>query len=279
MNFLRRITLILASLVGIIAFLYPFVFPPAQRGAFHGGTAHAQDAPLTFIILLTLCLIVIIANLETRQMNSKIVAVLGILTAINSVLRVVPGPGGFSPIFLLPILCGYVYGADFGFLLGALSLLVSAIVTGGLGPWLPYQMFAAGWMGLLSASLPDLSRFKRGEMILLTCWAAILGLMYGAIMNVWFWPYVMDTTQGEMYWEPGMHLFQTLARYGVFYVTTSLWWDAWRAVGNSILLLLFGGAVLRVLRRFQARFTFENVPVERETFGKTKSVSGFSRLS
>jgi len=151
-NSLSTVILALATLIGAWAFIYPFFFTQPQ-GQF-GMTAHSTDAPLTFLALLTLCLVVIIANLETRQMDSKMVAILGILVAINSVLRLVPGPAGFSATFFLPILCGYAYGADFGFLLGALSMLVSAVVTGGLGPWLPYQMFSAGWMGMASASRP-----------------------------------------------------------------------------------------------------------------------------
>jgi hypothetical protein len=172
---LSTVILALATLIGAWAFAYPFFFPQPKGQL--GITAHSTDAPLTFLILLVLCLAVIIANLETRQMNSKLVAVLGILTAINSVLRLVPGPAGFSAIFFLPILCGYTYGADFGFLLGALSMLVSAVVTGGLGPWLPYQMFSAGWMGMASAWLPDLRRWGRGEVVLL----AVAGRLGGAV--------------------------------------------------------------------------------------------------
>jgi energy-coupling factor transport system substrate-specific component len=48
----------------------------------------------------------------------------------------------------------------------------------------------------------------------------------------------------------------TLVRYGVFYLTTSLWWDAGRGIGNVLLLLLLGAPVLRLLRRFHDRFHF-----------------------
>lgn len=251
---LSTVILTLATLIGAWAFVYPFFFPQTQGG--FGATAHSNDAPLTFLVLLTLCLVVIIANLETRQMNSKMVAVLGILTAINSVLRLVPGPAGFSAIFFLPILCGYTYGADFGFLLGTLSVLVSAVVTGGLGPWLPYQMFSAGWMGMASAWLPDLRRWGRGEVVMLAIWGALLGLVFGAMMNIWFWPYVLDTGQAEMHWQPGLRVWETLGRYAVFHLATSLWWDAGRAGGNFLLILLLGTPVLRLLRRFQQRFHF-----------------------
>jgi energy-coupling factor transport system substrate-specific component len=251
---LSTLILTLATLLGGVAFLYPFFIAHAQEG--HSFMAHAADAPLTFLILLLLCLVVVVANLETRQMNSKIVAVLGILVAINATLRLIPGPAGFTAVLFLPILCGYTYGADFGFLLGALSLLVSAIITGGMGPWLPYQMFSAGWMGMASAWLPQLRRFGRGEVILLGLWGALLGFVFGAVMNLWFWPYIVDMGQSEMYWQPGTRLWETLGRYAAFYVTTSLWWDIGRAGGNLLLILLFGAPVLHLLRRFQRRFQF-----------------------
>ncbi|MDH4208189.1 MAG: ECF transporter S component, partial [Anaerolineae bacterium] len=130
---LSTLILTLATLLGGIAFLYPF-FLPQRSSPTQSFMAHSADAPFTFLILLFLCLVVVIANLETRQMDSKLIAVLGILVAINASLRLIPGPAGFTAMLFLPILCGYSFGPDFGFLLGALSMLVSAIITGGMGP-------------------------------------------------------------------------------------------------------------------------------------------------
>ena len=92
---------------------------------------------------------------------------------------------------MLPILTGYCYGPTFGFLLGSLSLLVSALIGGGVGPWLPYQMFATGWMGMLSgvpARVPE--RTGGWEPVMLAVWGVVLGLIFGAIMNIWFWPFM-----------------------------------------------------------------------------------------
>jgi energy-coupling factor transport system substrate-specific component len=78
-------------------------------------------------------------------------------------------------------------------------------------------------------------------------------------MNVWFWPFLAGgVSQGPgNAWQPGMPVWETLRSYLLFYLATSLWWDAWRAGGNALLILLFGGAILRVLRRFKDRFRFE----------------------
>ncbi|MGQ9490116.1 MAG: ECF transporter S component [Anaerolineae bacterium] len=262
---LSAAVLALASLFGLAAFLYPFFLPALPQT---GTMAHANDAPLLTVLLLGLCLTTVFTSLTAGQLTSKLVAVLGILTALNAVLRMVPGPGGFNAIFVLPILAGYAYGPTFGFLLGALSLLVSALIGGGVGPWLPYQMYATGWMGLLSGLLPSLPAHRRWEPALLAVWSALLGLLFGAIMNIWFWPFLAGSAlrarpSGDVNatWQPGMAIWQTLRTYAVFYVATSLWWDVARSLGNALLILLFGRAILRILRRFQRRFRFDLVPV------------------
>jgi energy-coupling factor transport system substrate-specific component len=278
--------LALASLLGLGAFLYPFFLPnlsgggmapaPAQHSGAGAGVAHAGDAPLIFVLLLLLCLVAVLAAMTGRQMTSKLVALLGILTAPNAMLRTIPGPAGFSAMFLLPILAGYCYGPTFGFLLGALSLLVSAFIGGGVGPWLPYQMFSAGWVGMLSGWLPELRRHPRVEPIVLAAWGGVLGFIFGAIMNVWFWPY-LASGGGQIAgttWQPGMTPLSALRSYLVFYAVTSLWWDLTRAAGNALLLLLFGGAILKVLRRFRGRFRFDLVPEIAVLPGQTTSAAG-----
>ena len=71
------------------------------------------------------------------------------------------------------------------------------------------------------------------------------------------WPYVYDATQAGIYWQPGTGSIETFKRYLAFYALTSSWWDAGRAAGNALMIALFGIPVLRLLRRFGARFTFE----------------------
>ena len=256
---LDRLILALASLIGIVAFLYPFFIPTLPQAPVQNA-AHAQDAPLMTILIVVFCLGAILATQGTGEMNPKTVAILGVLTAVNAVIRAVPGPAGFSLVFVLPILCGYVYGATFGFLLGALSILASALIGGGVGPWLPYQMLTTGWVGLTSSWLPDMRRWGKGEALVLGFWGVVWGFVFGLIMNIWFWPYVYQPQQAQIYWQPGMSLGQTLRHYALFYVLTSFWWDVGRAAANALLTWLFGPAILKLLRRFQARFHFVMLP-------------------
>ena len=68
-------------------------------------------------------------------------AILGVLSAVNAILRgVSAGTGGVELVFFLLILAGRVFGPGFGFVLGCTSLFASALMTAGVGPWLPFQM-------------------------------------------------------------------------------------------------------------------------------------------
>lgn len=255
---LNTAILLLASAIGVAAFVVPFFRPPVPADAASGG-AHTQDAPLLFALLIVLCLGAVLGNLIGRGLNAKMVAALGLLTAVNAVLRAVPGPLGFSASFALPILAGYCYGPTFGYLLGALSIAVSALIGAGIGPWLPYQMFATGWVGLTSAWLPDMRHRPRLEVIVLAAWGLLWGLGFGFVMNLWFWPFVFDPAQTGLYREAGLGAAGLFRRYLAFYAVTSLWWDMGRAGGNVLLVGIFGPPLLRLLRRFGRRFTFERL--------------------
>lgn len=259
----------LASLMGVVAFVAPFLLPAiAQNTPSMGGQAYS---PLFLVALLTLSLGALMLEAQGRAMNAKLIALLGVLIAINSALRlaetVLPGPGGFTPVFMLIILTGYVFGARIGFLMGALSLLVSAFVTGGVGPWLPYQMFAAGWMGMTAGILDSRLRIvnlnqsaiqnpqSKILFVGLLLFAGAWGFLYGAIMNLWSWPFLAgDPAQS---WQAGLSVADGIKRYAVYYAATSLWWDAFAAIGNVALLAVFGPPTLKVLLRFKHKFLFE----------------------
>jgi energy-coupling factor transport system substrate-specific component len=242
-------------LLGLAAFFYPFFLSAPQAGGVDG--AHSAAAPIIFAVLGPALLALLLAELSGGRLSTRSMAVLGVLTALVAALRLPAGPGDAPTFFFLIILAGYVYGGVFGFLLGALGLFVSAVITGGVGPWMPFQMFVSGWMGLCTALVAPFARRLRpgswGELLLLAAYGYLWGLLFGALMNLWFWPF---SPPGELSWSPGMGLGETLRRYGAFYLLTSFAWDSARAIGNAALILALGRPVLKELRRFKARFEF-----------------------
>jgi energy-coupling factor transport system substrate-specific component len=169
------------------------------------------------------------------------------------VLRLVDLPGGGSGIFFLVVLAGAAYGPRFGLLLGLAAMGTSALITGGMGPWLPFQMLALAWMGAGAGALGRITRrLPTGlEVVALAAYGWSWGFLYGAIMNIWFWPYL--ASQGPLSWEPGLGLAATLDRYWDFYAVTSLAWDAAAAMTNAVLILITGRVALRTFRRFEPR--------------------------
>jgi energy-coupling factor transport system substrate-specific component len=259
----------LSALIGIVAFVYPFLVPQllaltAGQGLAgeEAASVRATDAPLLTMILLVLCLGVLLIEVQGQVVSAKVVAVLGVLVAVTAVLRfidtVFPGPGGFSFVFAPIILVGYVFGARFGFLMGTMTLLVSALITGGVGPWLPYQMFTAGWVGLTAGWLPHPPPAGL-QLLLLATFAFFWGMLFGAIMNLYFWPFISGNS--VMGWQPGTGFEMGLRRYAAFYLATSLLWDVGRALGNTILIVVLGMPAVRALARFRDRFQFERVTV------------------
>lgn len=125
----------MTALIGILAFLYPF-FQPLLLSA-EAATASRSETGLLTALLLLLCLLVLMLELQGRTLGVKTIATLGVLVAIAAVLRfievAVPLPGGFSPIFAPIIIAGYIFGSRFGLLMGTLTLFVSALITGGVG--------------------------------------------------------------------------------------------------------------------------------------------------
>ena len=241
-------TLALASFAGAIAFGWPLLQVPSED------IGHSTDAPLVFLILLPVLLIVILAEIAGGGIDAKALAMLGVLSAIGAALRPLgAGTAGIETSFFLLIVAGRVFGPGFGFVLGSTTLFASALLTGGVGPWLPFQMLAASWVGLGAGLLPPMR--GRREIGLLAVYAAFAALAFGFLMNLWFWPFALgdDTVISYL---PGAPVLENLHRLLLFSLATSMGWDVIRAITNVLLILLLGPAVLAVLRRAARRAAF-----------------------
>lgn len=240
------------SALGLIAFLWPLALEPSRSANEH--LAHAADAPWVFAALLPLLLAVVLAELSDGALDAKAVAMLGVLAACGALLRLPNGGAiGFEPMWFLLIPSGRVLGRGFGFVLGALTMFASALLTGGVGPWLPFQMFGAAWVGFFAGCLPPAR--GRAELALLAAYGAVAGLAYGLLLNFWFWPFALSPGTGLSF-VPGADAPENLRRFWAFHLATSLGWDLPRAVTNAVLVLLVGRPVLQALRRAGRRAAF-----------------------
>jgi energy-coupling factor transport system substrate-specific component len=244
------ILLVAASAVGLAGFTWPLFTHP--RGT--ENLAHASDAPWLFVILIPLLLGVVLAELAEGGLDAKGVAVLGVLVACGAALRTpTTGATGFTGVLFLLLPGGRVLGRGFGFVQGALTMFASALLMGGVGPWLPFQMMAAAWIGFLAGCLPPAC--GRAELWMLAVYGALAGLVYGLIMDMWFWPF---TTAGgnQLHYVAGDSLAENLRRFWGFHLASAFGFDLPRAIGNVLLVLFVGAPVLAALRRAARRAAF-----------------------
>jgi energy-coupling factor transport system substrate-specific component len=251
------IAITLASAIGVVAFFWPFVVVP-------GTFSSTETPPLMFGVLLALILAVVFAEIADGGIDAKALAMLGVLSAINAALRPLDaGTAGIETVFFLLVLAGRVFGAGFGFALGCTSLFASALLTGGVGPWMPYQMFGCAWIGMLAGLLPPLR--GKAEIAMLAAYGAVAGYLFGFLLNLSFWPFSVDPTSSIAY-RPGLSFLEQWHRYLLFDATTSLGWDTGRAVTNVVAILLAGPAILAAFRRAARRANFQPSPAAEPTY-------------
>ncbi|MFE4977497.1 ECF transporter S component [Kitasatospora sp. NPDC056651] len=243
-----RIAVALAAFVGLVAFCWPFVVAPGRFGS-------SYAPPLIFGALLVLVIAVVVAEISAGGIDAKALAMLGVLSAVNAGLRPLgAGTAGIETVFFLLVLAGRVFGPGFGFTLGCTSLFASALLTGGVGPWMPYQMFGCAFVGMLAGMLPR-ARGK-GEIALLAVYGSVSGYLFGFLLNLSFWPFSLDPNSSIAY-LPGLPFTEQWHRYLLFDLATSLGWDTGRAVTTFTAVLIVGPAVLTVFRRAARRANFE----------------------
>ncbi|GGX12436.1 ECF transporter S component [Streptomyces chryseus] len=246
--------LLLISVVGVIAFGWPLLAAPGSGLA----GAHAQDAPWLLAVLLPLLVAVVVATISDAGLDAKAVAMLGVLAAVGAALRPLgAGTAGLEPMFFLMVLSGRVLGPGFGFVLGAVTMFASALLTGGVGPWMPFQMLSMGWFTMGAGLLPGAERLRgRTELAMLAAYGFVAAFLYGTVMNLQGWTYIGGMASGVSF-HPGDPVHENLTRFLAYCVTTSLGWDLGRAMLTVVLTLTIGATLLKALRRATRRAAFE----------------------
>jgi len=258
-----RPIIVMASFLGFVAFFWPFLIAP---GTF-GDTAMP---PLMFAVLLILVLAVVFSEIAEGGIDSKAIAMLGVLSAVGAALRPLgAGTAGIETILFTLVLAGRVFGSGFGFALGCTTLFASALITGGVGPWMPYQMFGCAWVGMFAGLLPPAK--GRRELLMLAAYGAFAGYFFGFMLNLSFWPFSLDPHSTISY-LPGASVATNARRYLVFDGTTSLGWDTGRAITSLVCILVLGPAMLATFRRAARRAAFE-APVHFDPTAGTRSAA------
>jgi energy-coupling factor transport system substrate-specific component len=262
-KWISNLSILLAGVGSVLMFSWPFFISTESA-------VEADVAQVVFIALMPVMLVLILVEVATGEIGSKQIALLGVLIALNAIIRLLgAGTAGIETAFFLIIIAGYVFGAGFGFLLGTGSLLVSALITGGVGPWLPFQMMAAGLIGIGAGLLPRFAS-RLGKVSTLIAYSIPASFAYGFLMTLWNWPFVAGSESSISYLA-GAGAIENLTRFVQFQILTGgLIWDLGRAITTVALIAITGPLLLGSLQRAASKAGFVR-PSKQEVANRTQA--------
>ncbi len=135
--------------------------------------------------LLIYALVPFFMGFEGRKPQAREVVLIAVLSAITI--------GGRAVFFMLPyvdpmiamvIICAVCFGAEIGFLVGAMSLLVSGFFFG-MGPWVPWQMFTFGLIGFMAGLYHKIGLLSRSKYALSVFGFLAALFIFGGVMDIY----------------------------------------------------------------------------------------------
>ena len=194
-----------------------------------------------FISLLILleCMLPFFLIFEGRRPQARELVLIAVLVAMNVAGRaaffMLPE---FKPVVAMTILAGVAFGGETGFLVGAMTMLVSNMLFS-QGPWTPWQMFAMGIVGWLAGVLYRKGVLRRSRLSLCVFGVFCSTVVYGGIMN----PASALMWAGKLNWPTVLS-----------YYITGIPVDLVRAAATAVFLLLGAEPMLEKLDRIKTKY-------------------------
>lgn len=192
----------------------------------------SQYYALVSFLMVGLALLLFLTGFERREIGTRRMILVSVMTALSVIGRLLPV---FKPITALTVLSAMYLGAEAGFLVGALSAVLSNAIMG-QGPWTPFQMLAWGLIGFFAGIL---EKPLRRLPLLLYVYGILSGVAYSMLLDVWttLWTYK------EFTW----------GAYAAA-LTTALPMTCLYAVSNLLFLLILrkpiGDKLLRIRKKY-----------------------------
>lgn len=202
---------------------------------------------ISFLVLLETMLPFFLA-FEGRKPLARELLLLAVLCALGVAGRaafyMLPQ---FKPVVAVVTVAGAAFGAESGFLVGAVTAFISNLFFG-QGPWTPWQMFAFGMAGFLAGLIFRRRSPGRGALC-----------VYGALVTFFFCGALLDTGSALMW--------QAYPSLGAFlsYYLTGLPFNLIHAAATVFFLWLFGKPLLEKLDRVKNKYGLLNTSCRQVT--------------
>ncbi len=212
-------------------YLLPFVLIPALVALSVTVFGDRMYLAISFLIA-ALAVLLFLIGIEQKNLGARRMVLVAVMTALTVIGRFIPF---FKPVTALTVIAALYLGAESGFLVGALSALLSNFYFG-QGPWTPFQMLSWGLIGLVAGYL---SRPLLRHRALLLMYGVLSGAVFSLIMDVW----TVIWYSGSFSW--GLYLAAAVSAlpYTLLY-----------AVSNLVFLLVLGRPFGEKLSRIKKKY-------------------------
>jgi len=198
------------------------------------------NALLFGVVLVLLSMVPFLWRFERRERQARELVLIAAMAAVATVSRIpfaVLLPG-VTPVTFIVIVSGVVFGAEAGWMVGAVTGLVSNFFLG-QGPWTPWQMFAWGMAGFTAGLFAHRSP-RRRRRIPLALFGAAWGFGFGWLMNI---TVALDVWVKEQSWS------SVTAVYAL-----SLPFDAVHAAATIFFIAVFAPSWIQLLERYRRKY-------------------------
>lgn len=148
---------------------------------YFGSRMDGQWYYLTCTLMVIELMIPFFLSFEARKPQARELVMLAVMTALAAISRsafaFLPH---FKPITAIIMITGIAFGAESGFLTGALAAFASNFFFG-QGPWTPWQMLSYGFGGFLAGLI-----FHRRHFLRITVWKSLLLAVFGFLTILLF---------------------------------------------------------------------------------------------
>lgn len=180
-------------------------------------------------------------SFERKKDSGRLMIIIAVMVAMSSVGRFIFATvPGFKPVTALVIITAVYFGAEAGFVTGAMTAVISNFYFG-QGPWTPFQMFAWGFIGLTAGFLSE-------KLLKNRIWLVLCGIFSGAAYSL-----LMDTWS-VLWWNGGL---SDSGKY-LAAVVAALPLTVMYAVSNIVFLLVFTKPIGRILERIKTKYGVGN---------------------
>src|SRR5690625_1156308 len=222
----KQHTYLLLIIIGLfISLVATYIFYPTQHYF------------LFSVVIIGSMLLFFFYRFEMKKVQAREIVLLAMLAALAAISRVpFAGLPSVQPTSFVIISTGLFFGAESGFLIGAVAALVSNIFLG-QGPWTPWQMFSWGLMGF-SAGL--IRRQRLMQRLPAQCaFGFFWGILYGWLMNLWI--IVSNTQNLSLGFVVGVY-------------ANSISHDIAHAISNVVFIAIFSNKWGKILHRFKKKY-------------------------